>query len=96
MVYLIHFEKPYKHAQHYIGYTDNLDRRTQEHTCKTNGARLLQVVRDAGIGFKVVRTWPEGDRELERKLKSWKNSSKLCPVCLEERKRRLANDRKSS
>lgn len=86
MVYLIHFDKPYRHARHYIGFTDNMDRRMHEHEFNCNGARLLQVVREAGIGFRVVRTWPDGDRSLERKLKNWKKSSCLCPVCRAERR----------
>lgn len=83
MVYLIHFEKPYKHAQHYIGYTGDLDKRMYEHELGNKGARLLQVVRDAGINFNVVRTWPDGDRTYERKLHNMKCSRKLCPVCRE-------------
>lgn len=80
MVYLIHFDKPYGHARHYIGYTEDLEKRVHEHECTNNGARLLQVVKAAGIKFNVVRTW-EGDRKLERKLKNRKNSKCLCPVC---------------
>jgi len=81
MVYLIHFDRPYKHAQHYIGFTDNLEQREHAHQCTCDGARLLQVVREAGIEFHVVRTWPDGDRTFERKLKNRKKSSELCPVC---------------
>lgn len=81
MVYLIHFSRPYKHARHYIGYTDNLEQRDHAHHCTCDGARLLQVVRNAGIDFEVVRTWPDGDCIFERQLKNRKNASKLCPVC---------------
>lgn len=86
MVYLIHFDKPYRHAQHYIGYTVDLDHRIYDHQHNVNGARLLQVVRNTGINFRVVRTWPEGDRTFERRLKNRKNARKLCPVCRMERK----------
>lgn len=79
MVYLIHFDEPYRHAKHYLGCTDNLDRRMEEH--KTGqGARLLQVLTEKGIGFEVVRTW-EGSFEKEAELKSKKNSPRLCPIC---------------
>jgi hypothetical protein len=81
MVYLIHFDKPYKHARHYIGFTDNLEQRIHDHEYTCKGARLLQVVREAGIEFKVVRTWPDGDRNFERKLHNRKKSSTLCPIC---------------
>jgi hypothetical protein len=86
MVYLIHFDKPYKHARHYIGFTDNLEQRLHDHEHTRNGARLLQVVREAGIGFEVVKTWPEGDRNFERQLHNRKNSSRLCPICMAEKK----------
>jgi predicted GIY-YIG superfamily endonuclease len=86
MVYLIHFDKPYKHAQHYIGYTANLNQRMYDHELGSKGARLLQVVRAAGINFHVVRTWPEGDRKLERYLKNRKKSSCYCPVCIAAKK----------
>ena len=78
-VYLIHFLKPYKHARHYLGYSTNLDKRIADHLCGM-GARLLEVVTDAGIEWRLVRTWP-GDRELERKLKNRKDAPRLCPIC---------------
>jgi predicted GIY-YIG superfamily endonuclease len=30
-VYLIHFDRPYHHARHYIGYTDDVDARLAGH-----------------------------------------------------------------
>lgn len=30
-VYLLHFERPVRHAQHYLGFTENLERRLSEH-----------------------------------------------------------------
>lgn len=38
MVYLIHFDKPLKHAQHYIGYTHDLDQRFHAHSCTNDGS----------------------------------------------------------
>ncbi len=80
MVYLLHFDKPYKHARHYIGYTANMARRLHEHELTSKGAKLLQVASAAGIKFTIAKTW-EGDRKLERQLKNRKNSAKLCPIC---------------
>lgn len=84
-IYLIHFESPYRHARHYLGYTDDLVARLDRHLAG-NGGRLLQVVRAAGISYRVVRTW-EGERNLERKLKRRKGSPRLCPICRGEEKR---------
>jgi len=79
-VYLIHFLTPYKHARHYLGYTEDLEQRLQAHRTG-NGARLMEVVTDAGIDWELARTW-EGDRSLERRLKQGKNACKwLCPIC---------------
>ena len=81
MVYLIHFDKPYKHAKHYLGYASkSVERRLKKHEDGT-GARLMQVIGEAGITWQLVRVWPDGDRQLERKLKNWHGSNKLCPVC---------------
>jgi predicted GIY-YIG superfamily endonuclease len=78
-VYLIHFNRAYKHARHYLGYSEHLDKRITDHLCGM-GARLMEVVTNARIEWKVCRTWP-GDRALERQLKNRKEAPKLCPVC---------------
>ena len=80
MVYLIHFDTAYKHARHYIGFTDNLNKRLCAHS-NGRGARLLQVIEEAGITYQIARIWEDGDRNLERKLKNRKKASGLCPIC---------------
>lgn len=60
MLYLLHFETPYRHARHYLGYTESrasLRQRLKAHQ-RGQGARLMEVVRDAGIGFALARTMP--------------------------------------
>ncbi|MBN1886459.1 MAG: hypothetical protein JW850_00650 [Thermoflexales bacterium] len=79
MVYLLHFNKPYRHARHYLGSADNLDARLARHA-SGNGARLVEVVSQAGITWQLARTW-QGGRELERALKRRKNTPTLCPLC---------------
>lgn len=78
-IYLIHFDRPYKHARHYMGSADNLQERLERHKAG-QGARLMEVVCSNGIGFKVVRTW-KGGRNEERLLKNKKNTPLLCPTC---------------
>jgi predicted GIY-YIG superfamily endonuclease len=78
-VYLIHFDQPFKHARHYIGWTMDITKRVWAHE-NGRGSRLLKIVAAAGIAFQVVRTW-EGDRKFERKIKRRKDSPKMCPVC---------------
>jgi predicted GIY-YIG superfamily endonuclease len=79
-VYLLHFEKPYHHAKHYLGYSPEVQARVNAHL-HGKGARLTQVVHDAGIGMVWVRVWEDGDRQLERSLKSWRNGCRHCPIC---------------
>ncbi len=79
-VYLICFEKHFKHARHYLGFTQVGEKREQRHI-DGNGSKLLRAVDKAGIAFQVVRTWEGVDRHFERKLKKQKNSKNLCPRC---------------
>jgi predicted GIY-YIG superfamily endonuclease len=77
--YLLHFDRPYRHARHYLGSTTDLPRRLARHQAGT-GARLIEVITAAGIGFVLVRTWP-GGRDRERQLKKQGGRSRLCPIC---------------
>lgn len=78
-VYLLHFERPVHHAQHYLGWTENLDRRLSEHGTR-EGSPLVAAAAALGIPFELVRTW-DGDRHLERRLKDGANARYLCPKC---------------
>lgn len=86
--YLIHFETPYqsktggqvKKAQHYLGWTINLDKRVKLHA-SGKGARLLAIVNAESIPWAVVRIWSEGSLSLEKKLKARHNHADLCPIC---------------
>lgn len=82
-VYLIHFHERYKHAGHYLGSTCCLDARLYAHE-HGYGARLMEVVTEAGITWSLARLWPcetyEEMRQLERKLKQ-QHSPVLCPEC---------------
>ena len=84
VVYLIHFERPYRHARHYLGVTNDLEHRLQQHARGT-GARLMEVIKGAGIPWKLAATW-EGGRDLEQRYKAWNNSCRLCPICKAQRK----------
>ncbi len=79
-VYLIHFEQPYKHARHYLGFSEDVPGRIRAHR-RGKGARLISVVNDAGIDWAVVRIWRNMTRADERKLKHRRDAPGLCPVC---------------
>jgi len=80
MIYLIHFDRPLHHARHYLGYCADgtLEVRLIRHRAG-RGARLLAVLRELNIGWRVVRVF-EGDRKIERRLKA-SGRVRLCPVC---------------
>ena len=79
-VYLIHFDQKLKHAGHYIGFANQVDKRLAHHKNGT-GARILKVCNDLGITYGIVKVWEGKDRLFERKLKNSKNAPRLCPVC---------------
>ena len=79
VIYLLHFERPYQHARHYLGWTQDLQNRLDLHQ-KGQGARLLAVVKEAGIAWSLSRTW-SGDRSRERQIKRMGGLSRSCPDC---------------
>lgn len=80
-VYLLHFsDKVGGRALHYVGYSDDVERRISEHR-GGYGARLMAVVKDNGMTFEVARVWEGADRKFERHIKKMKNHSKYCPIC---------------
>lgn len=78
LLYVIHFDRPYKHAKHYLGFTRDLDQRLLKHNAG-NGARLMQVIKEAGITY-TVHVIGYGDRYEERRLKKH-SSTRYCPRC---------------
>ncbi len=92
-VYLLHFDRPIGNpgnprgqARHYIGYALDLEARLEAHR-QGNGSALMAAVAQAGISWQVARTWPDGDRALERQLKRLKAAPRLlCPLCRAERR----------
>jgi predicted GIY-YIG superfamily endonuclease len=85
IVYLYHFDTPFRHARHYLGWTVDLEARDRRHR-SGKGARLLARLLREGIGFRIVRTWPGVDKAFERQLKRRRCTPRLCPVCRANRK----------
>ena len=77
VIYMLHFHRPYKHARHYIGWTDDLLDRLDRHAAG-RGARLVAVIWHAGIGFTLVRIC-EGTRRTERAIKNAGGQVRYCP-----------------
>jgi hypothetical protein len=79
MVYLLHFGEKHHHAQHYLGYTENLEERLRQHV-SGQGSGLIKVVVNRGIGLSLARVW-FSDGHYERWLHKKKNNPQLCPIC---------------
>ncbi len=78
--YLYHFSRPYYHAQHYVGSTDNWKRRHKQHTSgASNGSPLIRAAIKAGISVEIV--WLRlGGKQLEAEIKAQKNTRRFCPI----------------
>jgi len=80
-VYLIHFERPYKGTQHYIGWTGlNMHDRLKRHKGE-RGACLLRACSQSGIDFHIVRAWQNKPFTFEQQLKKRKKARLFCPIC---------------
>ena len=60
IVYLLHFDRSYRHARHYIGFTQNLEQRLEEHRAGRGSPLVAAAIAD-GIDFQLAAIW-EGDR----------------------------------
>jgi hypothetical protein len=60
-------------------WTHDLPARLVDHAAG-RGARIMQVVGEAGIGWQLARIWT-GTRTRERSLKRSGGAARRCPVC---------------
>lgn len=83
-VYLIHFDEPWFHAQHYLGATENLPQRMQQHH-QRGGSKLIQAINELGIGWTLAQLWimqgTTNQWTQERHAKAWKCAPRHCPIC---------------
>src|SRR5579862_2870322 len=79
-VYLLHFDRPYHHARHYVGFTHDIGRRIVRHQ-NGRGSPLIQAVVEAGIKFKVARVWRNVTVRFERRIHKMQKKF-LCPLCV--------------
>lgn len=82
-VYLLHFAEPYRHARHYLGWSQDIDARYVQHVTG-HGSALVAAVRRKGIDVSIVARWEGRGRTFESYLKrQHKNIARLCPLCRE-------------
>ncbi len=80
MLYLLHFDPPYRHAKHYLGYTEDLANRFSLHL-RGRGSPLVKAAVNSGSTIVLVRIWPH-DGNAEQEIKRVVGSrARLCPLC---------------
>lgn len=81
-IYLLHYrEKLSGHAQHYMGWTNNIENRIFEHIeGREKKCKLTYEFAKAGIPFIISKLW-FGTRDFERKLKNQRNHPRHCTCC---------------
>lgn len=83
-VYVLHFDPPYQHARHYIGYTPDPThtRRVREHMeMGTKGSPLVRAALQAGCEVVVAAVYPGAGRDYEAWLKARRDTRRWCPTC---------------
>lgn len=87
VIYVLHFDHPYKHAGHYIGWAHDFEqfkRRLQRHRTG-QGSKLMRAVTQAYIPYRIVYLQP-GDRNEERRMKNYNRGSRFCWICQQRTK----------
>ena len=83
-VYLLHFDPPYSHAGHYLGYAK---RNLLDYARAVASGRqwaphpLVEAAIGQGSTVKVVDWWPGENRAFQRRLRSQGGLSRHCPTC---------------
>jgi predicted GIY-YIG superfamily endonuclease len=89
MLYLLHFDPRYRHAGHYLGYTEDLPKRFALHV-RGKGSPLVKAAVNNGSRIVLVRIWDEdgnAEQEIKRVMRSL---VLLCPVCNHRAAQRMA------
>lgn len=90
-VYILHFDSPYHHARHYVGYTKDIDKRMAQHKAGS-GARLMEVITEVGIGFQIAKIWKSKTRKFERYIKNSHNTARFCPICRKNKQKEVRDE----
>lgn len=86
-LYLLHFDPPYQHAGHYLGWAKDIEERIARHM-SGKGARLVRVAINAGSKIELTRVWENATRADEARLKRQGSRARLCPACVIRVKRK--------
>ena len=87
MLYLLHFLPRYRHAGHYLGYSQDVIQRFGLHL-KGRGSPLVAAAVRNGSKIVLVRIW-SGDGNAEQEIKRSGSRARLCPICNPNALRRM-------
>jgi len=88
-IYILHFDRPYKHARHYVGFTPGDPQRRLEKHISGEGSPLIKAALAAGISVQLAEIRYGQTRDDERKIKRGKNTPRICRICKQERKKNV-------
>lgn len=82
-VYVLHFDPPFRHAEHYIGFTEHPDvaTRIHEHLKTKGGSPLVRAAVAAGCRIEIAHVFVGADRKFERRIKNRADVSRWCRLC---------------
>lgn len=82
-IYILHFDTPNAHAEHYCGSTESLKQRLEAHADQ-HGARLIEAIQEKGHSWRLgaLATCTKTTmRRIERSLKDNHNTPRYCQIC---------------
>lgn len=81
-VYVLHFDPPYLHAGHYIGFTEHEDvaQRLEEHLAG-RGSPLIRAAVANGSRVEIAHVFVNGSRGFERRIKNMGSAARWCRLC---------------
>jgi hypothetical protein len=93
-IYLLHFDPPFKHAGHYLGFVasgspEKLEERIAQHLAG-DGSPLVRAAVAAGSTVRHIVTLWGRTRDDERRLKNGGSSARFCPLCKAKHNARAA------
>jgi len=85
-LFLLHFEQPYHHARHYLGYAVGVGRGSRYAAAIVNGFaigphELVMAAQGAGITMQVADVLVGEGRATQRRMRASHNLSRYCRLC---------------
>jgi len=85
-LFLLHFEPPYKHARHYLGYAVGTGRGSSYAKAIARGTaigphELVMAAQWAGCTITVADVFEGAGRAVQRTMRASHHLHRFCPIC---------------